>query len=57
MDKKKHDQDTLAILARRETFVKSVLSQKEINSVKGGDDPCVIIVPCLITPCLIILPA
>ena len=33
---KKHDEDTKAILARREEFVKKALSSNEINSVKGG---------------------
>jgi hypothetical protein len=58
MDKKKHDQDTQAILARREAFVKSVLSKSEIDSAKGGINICLTILPCLIIdPCLSILPA
>jgi len=48
MDKKKHDQDTQAILARREAFVKSVLSNNEIDSAKGGSiGICLTILPCL----------
>jgi hypothetical protein len=65
---KKYDEDTKAILARREAFVKSVLSKNEIDSAKGGNNICVIVEPCLsieppvtvdpclIQPCLSILP-
>jgi hypothetical protein len=54
----KHDEDTKAILARREEFVKKALSSKELNSVKGGDLPCLIPFPCLVpTICLSIKPA
>jgi bacteriocin-like protein len=53
----KYDEDTKAILARREAFVKKTLSNKELNSVKGGELPCFIPLPCL-TPqiCLSIEP-
>jgi hypothetical protein len=57
---KRHDEDTRAILARREEFVKRALSKDEISSVKGGDtclipqvclkivpDPCLTPQPCL----------
>jgi hypothetical protein len=50
---KRHDEDTKAILARREAFVKSVLSKNEIDSAKGGTNICLSIYPCLsIVPCL-----
>ena len=54
---KRHNEDTKAILARREEFVKKALSNKELNSVKGGDLPCFIPLPSL-TPqiCLSIEP-
>ncbi|NIM14138.1 MAG: hypothetical protein GTO45_19015 [Candidatus Aminicenantes bacterium] len=50
---KRHDEDTKAILARREEFVKRALSSKEISSVKGGSLPgiCLSIVP-VDPPCL-----
>jgi len=45
MDKK---QDTQAILARREAFVKSVLSKNETDSTRGGSiGICLSIYPCL----------
>lgn len=55
---KRYDEDTKAILARREEFVKKALSNKELNSVKGGDLPCFLPLICL-TPqiCLSIEPA
>jgi hypothetical protein len=55
---KKHDEDTQAILARREQFIKRALSSKELSSVKGGDLPCFLPLICL-TPqiCLSIYPA
>lgn len=44
------NQDTKAILARREAFVKSVLSKNEISEVKGGlIDNAISIIP---EPCL-----
>lgn len=43
---KRHDEDTKAILARRDEFVKSALSSNEINSVKGGSlGICLTILP------------
>lgn len=64
MDKKRHDEDTQAILARREAFVKRALSKDEISSVKGGEtclipQACLKIVPdpCFNPqPCLKIIP-
>ena len=66
---KRHDEDTQAILARREAFVKSVLSKNEIDSAKGGSigiclsiEPCLSIIPPSqveddsIGPCLSIYP-
>ena len=45
---KNHESDTQAILARREAFVKSVLSRNEIDSAKGGSiGICLSIYPCL----------
>ena len=45
---KRHEEDTQAILARREAFVKSVLSKNEIDSAKGGSiGICLSIYPCL----------
>jgi hypothetical protein len=45
---KRNDEDTKAILARREAFVKQALSKTEIGSAKGGSlDPliCLSIIP------------
>lgn len=57
---KRYDEDTKAILARREEFVKRALSSNEIKSVKGGSlGICLTILPpcCLIPdPCLSIKP-
>jgi len=44
---KRHEEDTRAILARREAFVKSVLSKNETDSAKGGTNICLSIQPCL----------
>jgi hypothetical protein len=45
---KRHEEDTRAILARREAFVKSVLSKNEIDTAKGGSiGICLSIYPCL----------
>jgi hypothetical protein len=35
---KRREEDTRAILDRREAFVKGVLSSNEIGFVKGGED-------------------
>ena len=43
---KRYDEDTKAILARREEFVKRALSNNEIKSVKGGSlGICLTILP------------
>jgi hypothetical protein len=51
---KKHDEDTRAILARREAFVKQALSKSEISSAKGGSLPaiCLSILPTYPQMCL-----
>ncbi len=36
MENKKHDEDTKAILARREAFIKKVLSNEEKGAITGG---------------------
>ncbi|MCP4150267.1 MAG: hypothetical protein GY757_21140 [bacterium] len=41
MEKKKRDEDKLAILARREAFLKKVLSKEEKSSVAGGSGPLI----------------
>jgi len=41
------NQDTKAILARREAFVKSVLSKNEAEEVKGGYTTSITPEPCL----------
>jgi hypothetical protein len=41
------NQDTKAILARREAFVKSVLSKNEASEVKGGNLATISPEPCL----------
>ena len=52
---RRHDEDTKAILARREAFVKQALSRSEISSVKGGElipQICLSIVPTYPQICL-----
>lgn len=52
---KRHDEDTKAILARREAFVKQALSRSEISSAKGGSlipQICLSIVPTYPQICL-----
>lgn len=48
-----HNEDTKAILARRDAFVKSVLSKSELNETKAGELADVTIPPEI---CLTILP-
>jgi hypothetical protein len=67
MKKQYPDTDTQAILARREAFIKQMLSDDEMEGVKGGailsdPKPCLTIIgpiPCLTIdpkPCLTIVP-